>query len=101
MIFLGIIVGFTVFKDANSKFQIMHCTNNFLFGLLAYISFLTNLAIAFGTFSIMQTQPDAFSIFAGYAALLGIISLDNQIANWVHMFIPNNLDEDFMQIEFC
>ena len=77
MIFLSIIVGIKIFKDANSKFQIMHCTTNPLFGLLAYVSFLTNLAIAFGTFTVMFVQENAFLMFVGYGALLGIISLDN------------------------
>ena len=77
MIFLAIIVGFTVFRDSNSKFQIMHHARNPLYSLLAYVSFLTNLVIAFGTFAVMFAQGDAFSVFVGYGALLGIIGFDN------------------------
>jgi hypothetical protein len=95
-----VIVGFTVFKDANSKFQMMHVTSNVLYSVLAYVSFLTNLSVAYGTFIIIFTQPDAFNTFIGYGALLGIIALDNQIANWLKLFLPCQADNDFMEIEF-
>ena len=45
--------------------------------LLAYVAFLTNLAIGFATFTLMLSRKDTYMLMCAYGSFLGITALDS------------------------
>lgn len=89
-----------MFRDVHSQYAMMMECKNPIYVILAFFSTLANFNVCMAIMVKNLTTKEPLSIFMDFAGLFVVAEMDNIVAQFIVLYLPESEDEDFLQVTF-
>lgn len=100
MILISIVVGYTTYHDNHTQYAIMMKAKSPFYVLLSFINTFANFYINVAIMMENMICSNIVEIFMNFAGLFVVAQIDNMVADFVILYVPEREDEDFLELPF-
>lgn len=100
IILISLSTSFQMFKDVHSQYAMMMKCKNPIYVVLAFFSTYANFYVCMAIMMTNLETEEILDIFMNFAGLFVVAEMDNIIAQFVVLYMPESQEDDFLEVDF-